>query len=181
MIYQLSEKYFVRTLRESDLDGPYMSWFEDQKVCAYNSHGKLFKTRDYFRNYITCQNGGDQVVWAICHQTHGHIGNISLQLISLINRNADFGVLIGDDRHWGKGVALQAGLKMLYHGFFKLNLKRIYCQTAASNVPMKGLAKKLGMTEEGCRRSHFYLDGKWMDMIEYGILHDEFNPEVTIL
>ena len=180
MIYQLSEEYFVRTLRESDLDGPYMSWFEDQEVCAYNSHGKFFKTRDHFRNYITGQNGEDQVVWAICHQVDGHIGNISLQLISLINRNADFGVLIGDKRHWGKGVALQAGVKMLYHGFFKLNLKRIYCQTAASNLSMQSLAKKLGMLEEGCRRSYFYLDGKWVDMIEYGILQNEFNPEVAI-
>jgi len=180
MIYQLSEEYFVRTLQESDLDGPYTSWFEDQEVCAYNSHGKFFKTRDHFRNYITCQNREDQVVWAICHQVDGHIGNISLQLISLVNRNADFGVLIGDKRHWGKGVAFQAGMKMFYHGFFKLNLKRIYCQTAASNISMQSLAKKLGMVEEGCRRSYFYLDGKWVDMIEYGILQNEFNPEVTI-
>ena len=180
MIYQLNEEYFVRTLRESDLDGPYMSWFEDQEVCAYNSHGKFLKTRDHFRNYLASQNGEDQVVWAIRHQVDGHIGNISLQLISFINRHADFGVLIGDKRHWGKGVAFEAGLKMLYHGFFKLNLNRIYCQTAASNLSMQSLAKKLGMVEEGCRRSYFFLDGKWVDMIEYGILQNEFNPEAAI-
>lgn len=180
MIYKLSDEYFVRTLRESDLDGSYMSWFEDQDVCACNSHGKFFKTRNHFRSYIDSQNEEDQIVWAICHQVDGHIGNISLQLISFINRNADFGVLIGDKRHWGKGVALQAGLKMLYHGFFKLNLNRIYCQTAASNLSMKSLAKKLGMVEEGCRRSYFFLDGKWVDMIEYGILQNEFNPEAAI-
>jgi RimJ/RimL family protein N-acetyltransferase len=46
---------------------------------------------------------------------------------------------------------------------------------------MKSLAKKLGMVEEGCRRSYFYLDGKWVDMIEYGILQDEFNYKVSIL
>lgn len=180
MIYQLSEEYFVRALRESDLDGSYLSWFEDQEVCAYNSHGKFFKTRDYFADYITSQNRESQVVWAICHHVDGHIGNISLQLISLVNRNADFGVLIGDKRHWGKGVALQAGMMMLSHGFFKLNLKRIYCQTAASNMSMQNLAKKLGMVEEGCRRSYFYLDGKWVDMIEYGILRNEFNTVVGI-
>jgi RimJ/RimL family protein N-acetyltransferase len=45
---------------------------------------------------------------------------------------------------------------------------------------MQRLAKKLGMLEEGCRRSYFYLDGRWVDMIEYGILQNEFNPEVAI-
>lgn len=179
MIYQLSDEYFVRTLREPDLDGAYMSWFEDQEVCDYNSHGKFFKTRDHFRSYVAGQNGEDQIVWAICHKVDGHIGNISLQIISFINRNADFGVLIGDKRHWGKGVALLAGTKIFYHGFFKLNLKRIYCQTAASNVSMQSLAKKLGMIEEGRRRSNFYLNGKWVDMIEYGLLRHEFNAELV--
>jgi len=175
MIYQLSEDYFVRGLRESDLDGPYLSWFEDQDVCAFSSHGKFFKNREFFKDYLSCQNGEDQVSWAICHIVDGHIGNMSLQRISFVNRNADFGVIIGDKRHWRKGVALQAGKKMLYHGFFKLNLKRIYCQTPASNSAMHTLAKKLGFIEEGCRRSYFYLDGEWVDMIEYGILRNEFK------
>ena len=173
MIYQLSDEYFVRPLQESDLEGAYMSWFEDQEVCSYNSHGKFFKTRAHFRAYLDGLNSEDQVVWAICHKTDGHIGNISLQGISFINRNADFAVLIGDKRHWGRGVAYEAGKKLIHHGFFKLNLERIYCATAATNTSMRNLAKKLGMIEEGCRRSHLYLDGKWVDMIEYGILRHE--------
>ena len=175
MIYNLNEEYFVRALRESDLDGPYISWFEDQEVCAYNSHGKFFKTQDHFRNYLAGKVREDQVVWAICHKNDGHIGNVSLQVISFINRNADFGIIIGDKNHWGGGVAFQAAMKIFYHGFFKLNLKRIYCQTAASNKSMQSLAKKLGMLEEGCRRSNLYLDGKWVDIIEYGILKNEFD------
>jgi RimJ/RimL family protein N-acetyltransferase len=175
MIYQLNDEYFVRLLQESDLDGPYPSWFEDQEVCGYNSHGKFFKTLAYFRSYLDGLDSEDQMVWAICHKTDGHIGNISLQLISFINRNADFGVLIGDKRHWGRGVAYAAGLRLIHHGFYKLNLERIYCATAASNTSMRNLAKKLGMVEEGCRRAHLYLDGNWMDMIEYGVLRIEFD------
>ena len=173
MIYQLGDEYFVRSLQESDLDGPYISWFEDQEVCGYNSHGKFFKTRAHFRDYLEGLDREDQLVWAICHQTDGHIGNISLQLISFINRNADFGVLIGDKRHWGRGVAYEAGMKLIQHAFYKLNLERIYCATAATNTSMRNLARKMGMVEEGCRRSHLFLDGKWVDMIEFGILRHE--------
>ena len=38
---------------------------------------------------------------------------------------------------------------------------------------MRRLALGLGMREEGCRRAHLWLDGSWVDMIEYGILRKE--------
>src|SRR5687768_10061073 len=161
MIYALNADYFVRALQKSDLAGPYLSWFEDQEVCKYNSHGKFAKTVDYFESFFDSLNTEERVVWAVCHVRDGHIGNISLQGISVINRNAEFAILMGDKRHWGKGVAYDAGSRLLYHGFCKLNLERIYCGTAATNVGMKKLAERLGMTLEGTRRSHLYLEGQW--------------------
>ena len=170
MIYQLNGEYFVRPMQELDLAGPYISWFEDQDACRYNAHGKFFKTAAYFRSFYESLDSEDQMVWAICHNTDGHIGNISLQGISSINRNAEFAILLGDKRHWGKGVAKMAGRKLIQHGFDKLNLERIYCGTAANNEAMKRLALTLGMVQEGCRRSHLYLDGCWVDVVEYGLL-----------
>ncbi len=173
MIYRLPGRYFVRTLQLSDLAGPYMSWFDDQEVCRFNSHGKFFKNAAYFEAYVQGLNGEDQVTWAICHEEDGHVGNISLQVISFINRHADFTLLIGDRRHWGKGVGFEAGKRLLQHGFNKLNLERVWCAAAAPNLAMRRLAAKLGMVEEGCRRENLYIDGKWVDMIEFGILKRE--------
>lgn len=178
MIYQLDDQYYVRVLRQSDLSGPYPGWFEDQLVTQNNSHGKFVKTQEYFQEYFDRLNSEDQLVWAICHKDDGHIGNICLQLINFVNRNADFGMLIGDKRHWGKGVALKALQALLEHGFYKLNLERIYCSTPATNHAMQKIALKVGMTEEGRRRSHLYLEGQWVDMIQYGILRDEY-PRVV--
>jgi RimJ/RimL family protein N-acetyltransferase len=175
MIYTLDNGYGVRTLTAEDLAGPYPSWFEDQEVCKYNAHGKFPKNAAYFRAFYDSLNDEDHVVWAVCHETDGHIGNISLQAISPINRNAEFAILMGDRRHWGKGVALAAGRRLLEHGFLKLNLERIYCGTAATNAGMIKLAKGFGMIEEGRRRNHLYLDGAWVDMLEYGVLRNEFQ------
>jgi ribosomal-protein-alanine N-acetyltransferase len=175
MIYQLSADYFVRPLAEGDLDGPYPSWFEDQEVCRFNSHGKFFKTRASFREYVDELNREDRVVWAICHVDDGHIGNIALQGLSFINRTAEFAIVLGDKRHWGMGVGLLAGLALLRHGFDKLNLERIYCGTASTNEAMKKLALALGMTFEGTRRQHLFLDGSRVDVDDYGILRAEFK------
>lgn len=179
MIYQLDEYYFVRSLAESDLEGNYPSWFENQEVCRYNSHGKFFKTNAYFKEYLYKLNQEDRVVWAICHNEDGHIGNVSLQEISLINRTAEFAILLGDKRHWGKGVGLLVGLKLLEHGFDKLNLERIYCGTTANNEGMKKLAEAMGMIFEGTRRQHFFLEGARVDMLEYGILRAEFKKNLA--
>lgn len=177
MIYELGKDYFVRPLSADDINGPYTSWFEDQEVCRYNSHGKLFRARAYYQEYLDGSNLQDRVVWAICHVKDGHIGNISLQDISLIDRTAEFAIILGDKRHWGKRVGLLAGKKLLAHGFDKLNLERIHCGTAATNEGMKKLALAMGMVQEGTRRQHLFLDGARVDIVEYGILRPEFKKQ----
>lgn len=173
MICRLSQDYFVRAFSQNDLCDPYLLWFEDQEVCKYNSHGKFFRTEEYFRSFYNALNGNDQVVWAICHDSDGHIGNVSLQCISLINRNAEFAILIGDRRHWNKGVGKLAGTQLINHAFEKLNLERVYLGAASTNKGMRNLSLALGFSEEGCRRSHLYLEGAWVDLIEYGVLRSD--------
>lgn len=179
MIYALSQDYHVRPLAEEDLDGPYLGWFEDQEVCRYNSHGKFFKTRSAFRQFLGELNREDRVVWAIVHAQDGHIGNISLQEISLIDRTAELAIIIGDKRHWGRGVGAMAGRALLRHAFEKLNLERVGCGTAATNEGMKKLALALGMTHEGTRRAALFLEGARVDVLEYGILRAEFDAAST--
>lgn len=177
MIYQLGDDYYVRALGDKDLDGPYPGWFSDQEVCRYNQHGKFIKTRAFFEAYVQASNQEDRIVWAICHVEDGHIGNITLQHISIIDRTAEFAIILGDKRHWGKGVGTRAGLKLLEHGFEKLNLERIHCATAATNEGMNRLARAMGMKLEGTRRQHLYLEGERVDALEYGILKSEFEEQ----
>lgn len=175
MIYQFEQSYFVRPLEMADIDGPYPGWFQDDEVCRYNRHSKFPKSRAWFESYVRAANQDDRVVWAICHKEDGHIGNITLENISVVNRSAEFAIILGDKRHWGKGIGLLAGKALVRHGFEKINLHRIYCGTAASNEGMKKLALALDMSQEGIRRQHLFLEGEWVDMIEYGVLRDEFT------
>lgn len=174
MIYRLDPNYYVRPLSLSDIHGPYPSWFLDQEVCRYNSHGKLFSSEAALTSYIDSTSTRGDLVWAICHNDDGHIGNIALQTINWINRTAEFAILMGNREHWGKGAASLAALQLLEHGFNKLNINRVFCGTAMTNIPMQKLAKKLGMKQEGIRRQHLFLEGQYVDLIEFGILKQEF-------
>jgi RimJ/RimL family protein N-acetyltransferase len=59
---------------------------------------------------------------------------------------------------------------MIKHGFKVLNLHRIHCGTASNNQGMQKLAEKLGMQKEGIRRDALFKNGKYFDVVEYGII-----------
>ena len=174
MLYQLNNEYFLRAVQLHDLNQTYLSWFQDQEITQFNSHGKFYNEEFYKKSFMERINNPNLLFWAICHEQDGHIGNISLDQISSINRNAELTFLIGNKIHWRKNISFLAAKNIINHGFSKINLNRIYCSTAIENIGMIKLAIKLGFKEEGTRRENLFLNNKFMDMIEFGLLKKEF-------
>ena len=171
----------MRPLQESDSRGEYVGWLNDADVCQGNSHHVFPYTSEAARTYIGFANETkDNLILAIALQEDDrHIGNIALQQIHRVNRSAEFSVIIGDKTVWGKGFGQDAARLICAHGFSALNLHRIYCGTFAENGGMQKLAAYLGMTEEGRRREAVFKDGKYVDIIEYGVLRKEFEEKFT--
>lgn len=162
----------LRTINEDDLDGNYKNWFNDKEVCAHNDHHRFpmlkEELRAYYENVIKTK---DSLVLAIIDkETNKHVGNISLQNIDMINRSAEFAIIIGEKEAWGKGFGKEAGEMIINHGFKSLNLHRIYCGTSVDNMPMQKLAGKLGFIEEGRLKDALYKDGAYKDIVRYGII-----------
>jgi len=170
------ERVHLRALMEQDLNETYLQWLNDEEVCRFNSHAVFPNTEQKMKSYFAdLQNGQKEVVLAIIDSKEGkHIGNVSLQNINWVSRNAEFAILLGDKEYWGKGIGEEAAMLIVKYGFERLNLHRIYCGTLQGNEGMKKLAKKLHMTEEGNRRQAIFKNGKYLDIIEYGVLKDEF-------
>ena len=104
-----------------------------------------------------------------------HIGNIALQRIDRRSKNAEFAILIGDKKFWGRGYGEEAARLILDYGFKFLGLERIGAGTFSTNLGMRKLAKKLGMRREGLRRRAFLKNGKFVDIMEFGLLKKEFK------
>lgn len=168
---------YMRDLRMGDLDGPYVGWLNDPEVSAHNSHHLFPYTRPQAEHYIKSVTGdtSNLVLAVIAKDTDLHIGNISLQNIDRVNNTAEYAIMIGDKNYWGKGVAKEASLLLIDHGFNALNLHRIYCGTSATNTAMQKLALALGMEEEGRRKEAVYKDGSYLDLIEFGLLTVNFK------
>lgn len=171
------ENINLRPLSQEDLAGNYINWFNDAEVCLYNSHHIYPYSQAEAIKYIsTIQNNKNNLVLAITTKNGGeHIGNISLQKIDFVSRNAEYAIILGEKEYWGKGIAREASVLILKHGFEELNLHKIYCGTSENNKTMQKLASSLGMKEEGRRKEALYKTGKYVDIIEYGLLRKDFN------
>ena len=180
--FLIGENIYLRMITKDDLNANYREWFNDEEICAYNSHHRFpnydENMADYYTNVIQSRSN---LVLAICDKKGDrHIGNVALENIDTLNQSAEFAILVGDKTMWGKGVGKEAARLIIEHGFKELNLHRVYCGTAENNIGMQKLAVALGMKEEGRRREAMYKNGKRVDVIEYGLLRADYAEKGTV-
>ncbi len=166
----------LRALQESDCQGAYLQWFNDAEVCRFNGHHLFPYQREEAEAYVRKVelSPSDLVLAIVLTAGDRHIGNVSLQNINLVHRSAEFAIVLGEKEIWGKGYSKQAARLILNHGFLTLNLQRVECGTAETNIPMQRLAESLGMQKEGCRRQALFRENRYLDIVEYGVLKEEY-------
>jgi ribosomal-protein-alanine N-acetyltransferase len=167
------ETIYLRSLLESDVEDHYIKWLNDQEVVKFNSHGRFPFTREKLLEYVRLvKHSNEMLVLAIIDiKSEKHIGNISLQSINWIDRNAEIAFILGEKDFWSKGIMYEAGTILLKHAFAALNLHRLYCGTSSENISMQKLAIKLGMNKEGERIDAIFKNGKYYSIYEYGIIN----------
>ena len=180
--FLVGERLYLRSLEESDVDGEYASWLNDEEVCQGNSHHRHPYTRDAARAYVERSRRWESelALAIVLKDGNRHIGNIALTAVEAVYRTADFTILLGAKDCWGKGYASEAGRLLLGHAFLTLNLTRVACATFETNVGMQKLAEELGMELEGRRRQAAFKDGRHLDILEYGVLRDEYLERVDV-
>lgn len=180
--FLVGERIYLRTLELNDLNGNYINWLNDPEVTKQNSHHVFPYAKSDLENYINnAYAAKDKLPLAIIDKENDfHFGNISLVNIDYINRRSDWGLVLGDFQYWNKGYAKEASFLILKHAFDSLNLERIYSGTTVENIGGQKLMEAMGMVKEGVRRNHIYKNSKYLDIIEYGVLRDEFYKKFNL-
>jgi len=155
--------FYLRELKESDLDGNWYSWFNDSMITKYQDK-KIFpnsieKQREY---YETLKSGNSDVVFAIVDkETTKHIGNVGLHKIDWIHRSAELGIVVGEVDFHGKKYGKQAWKLITEYGYHTLNLHRIYAIIMSKNIASIKCAESSGFIREGEIRDYFYKNGMY--------------------
>lgn len=114
---------------------------------------------------------GERLPLAIVEPEVGVVGAVGLQL-RLDHRRAELGYWVGVP-FWNRGYASDASRTLIDYGFRVLDLHRIVAHHFARNPASGRVLVAAGMSHEGYLRQHIFKDGRFEDLVCYGILRDE--------
>ncbi|EKD69121.1 MAG: GCN5-related N-acetyltransferase [uncultured bacterium] len=171
-----SENIFIAPLNLSDAAACYQ-WFIDPAIRRYLSSSALVNTLEKSKEFIASANcSRTTALFGIFHNEGGvHIGNVELQGIDLINRNASVGIAIGEKSYLGRGFGRETMELILGYAFGTLGLNMIFLNVFADNARAIASYEKCGFKKRGSLPQCFYRDGAYIDCVIMSITKDEYK------
>ena len=155
----------------------YAKWHNNPKVRQYARHEfptSLEEVKKWFENPPD-RGVREFIVFVIYHKLDKRpIGDIGLNHINWVNRNANIFAEIGEPEYWGKGIVGEAAKLMINYGFSELNLHKIHASVYNPNERSLRAAEKLGFKKEGVLKEHLYVDGEYVDNHKFSLLKKEW-------
>jgi RimJ/RimL family protein N-acetyltransferase len=123
----------------------------------------------------TAKDSGQVLFTIYLRETMQPIGTTGLSEISLANRTAEFGIMIGEKDCWGRGCGTETARMMLDYGFTALKLHSIYLTVHADNERGFRAYRRAGFQEAGRRREALWSNSGAHDLIYMDCLAREFQ------
>jgi len=169
------ERLYLRPLNMEDLDRC-LRWINDPELLQYLGR-KTPMSREMEQAWLSKQykDERDTHFAIVLKDGDRHIGNCGLDRADFTNRNAGFGIFIGESDAWKIGHGTEAAKLLLEYGFEELNLHRIYLTVFSFNKRARRAYEKSGFVLEGTRREAYYRHGQYHDTHLMGILKSEWR------
>ncbi len=119
-------------------------------------------------------NDNDAYRFVIDTKEDGAVGILTLTDIDWKNRRAVIGAKLALKNNRSKGYGTDAIIAVMRYVFDELGFHRLDASRLATNQVSKRLFEKCGFVEEGVKRDYVYKGGRYIDLVEAGILADEY-------
>ncbi|UCD99505.1 MAG: GNAT family N-acetyltransferase [Chloroflexota bacterium] len=179
MIY--GERVRLRHVERGDL-AKFVEWLNDPEVyqgLSIYSPLSVAEEEDWFEKML--KGPQDERPMSIeAKQDEGWqlIGNCSFFRIDWRNRATELGIFIGDKAFWDRGYGTEAINLLLKHGFFTLNLHRIFLRVYEDNPRAIRAYEKAGFIHEGRMRQAEFHDGQFHDVLLMSVIRREWTEEL---
>ncbi|PQP81247.1 GNAT family N-acetyltransferase [Paenibacillus sp. PCH8] len=171
------DKIRLRALREEDWEDHYYNRFDTPArrllECAVELPPTHVEAKNFMENFSDFSVAKGRIMFTIVNMDGENVGGVNLN--SIDERNGTFSIGIQIDRdHRGKGYGTRAVRILLNYAFFERRLNKFNDYVLQGNEPSAAMMRKLGCVQEGVRRQVIYTDGKYQDLILFGLTKDEF-------
>ncbi|MBP6623894.1 MAG: GNAT family N-acetyltransferase [Chitinophagaceae bacterium] len=176
------DKYLLKPLNEDDAQ-TFFDLIENNRprLEAFFS-GTVAKTKtfddtsNYLKEIIEKQIQKTYLAFfVIDSESQKIIGFMDAKNIDWNLPKAELGCFI-DKNFANQGIAAEPFSAFIHHLFSTYHFTKLFLRTHESNEAAKALAIKTGFIQEGVLRSDYKsLNGEFLDLIYFGILHHEFK------
>ncbi|WP_411736250.1 GNAT family N-acetyltransferase [Paenibacillus sp. M2] len=178
------DKVRLRALREEDWEDHYYNRFDTPArrllECAVELPPTHVEAKNFTDNFSDFSLAKGRIMFTIVNMDGENVGGVNLN--SIDERNGTFSIGIQIDRdHRGKGYGTRAVRILLKYAFFERRLNKFNDSVLEGNEPSAAMMRKLGCVQEGVRRQVIYMDGKYQDMILFGLTKDEFMAKESLV
>ena len=102
------------------------------------------------------------------------IGMVGVHRRSARSPDADIGFWLARP-HWGQGIMTQAVRLVIGYAFGKVRLHRLSIGHLEPNDASRRVIEKCWFRREGMSREVLFRGGKWLSLVNYGLLEPEYR------
>jgi ribosomal-protein-serine acetyltransferase len=102
-----------------------------------------------------------------------HLGSISVWPTSRREQSGEIGYWVRTG-FTGRGIAVEAGARVLTVAFEELDLHRVVLRIAVGNRASERVAERLGFVREGLLRKEVLVAGVWLDHSLWALLDEDY-------
>ncbi len=172
-----TDRFLVRSLTPADASDRWCDWSADREVMGPLNVPANRMTKDQLTRYIVHHdNDRAYLIGIFTKAMSQHIGFFMVEMNKL-HASANFNLVIGDKRFWGKGVVNEVRAALLDEFFEHRGVEKAYGTPLARNFPAVFNYKAQGWKLEGVMRGQCksMTDGSRLDQYHFGMMREEWR------
>jgi [ribosomal protein S5]-alanine N-acetyltransferase len=174
IVFLETSRLYLYQLTKDFCNENYNTWLHDKEVNRFLDTGDFPLSVSDLETYVEKTHSNTIFLAIVIKESNKHIGNIKIESIDFKNGIADYGIMMGDKKEWGKGYAKEASLVVLDHCFSRLNLRKITLAVVEDHKNAVELYKKIGFKIEGLLVKHSYFNGDFRNTYNMALFKDNF-------
>jgi RimJ/RimL family protein N-acetyltransferase len=166
-----SESYLLRPFKTSDAN-LWQKWDIDSEVQAFmpEPFNEPHDIEEQYKYIKECEADEEGYYWSIETKDSITIGTTALTEVNDYHGVANLGIMIGDKKYWGKGVATEVLTALVNCAFEQLKIFSISAEVEEGNIPMMVALERIGFKQNGLFESARVKNGKRIDVHHFSIV-----------
>lgn len=168
----------LRRLTPADVTDRYVAWLNDPEVNRFLETRWSVQSLETVERYVATKAASEtEHLFGIFLDGPRHIGNIKIGPINRNHLTADVSYFLGERSVWGRGYGTEAVSAACRMAFANFGLKKLSAGVYASNIASITVLQRNGFQLEGVRVAHSVLDGRRVDLHEFGLLNRKVQAD----